>query len=448
MKNKILKQLLLTTMISALVVSTPSIAFAENNSTDAVSDDTTANGTESTYQQAQKELYENYDYDKAEELYKTISDYKNSAAMIKYLDKIKDNRVIDGKFYWQPQEWVILLKQNLIALQESDPFENIAITNGTTDKENGTTYTITLTYDVGEVYVILYGIEFNDDGKPISCKKIEVKGDKGAILSYPATAVLCLTFGTSTTVDKGTGLLKKMTALNPHGEFSENGLTYTFNNDGTNMSFIVEPELIKYTDSDTITKVQKALNDNGYDCGTPDGQLGGKTTESIKKYQTDKGIDVNAAITDELLISLGLKGKPSESESSEDSKTNEESDESTQTTETDTTTADDTIYTKAVEQLGLIQDIINDPSSLKINKARYVPKDLDGDEEYLFDCTFTNETGGVDRKKYACVNGHVYDNDDPSQVKAVIAFIQAWDDDDTIKSIALDAKKLNSLLNS
>ena len=445
MKNKILKQLLLTTMISALTISTPSIAFAENNSTNTVSDDTTASDAESTYQQAQKELYENFAYDKAEELYKTISDYKNSADMIKYLEKIKDNRVVDGKFYWQPQEYVILLKQNLLALQESDPFQNIAITDGTVDKENGTTDTITLTYDVGNVYVILYGIEFNDDKKPISCKKIEVKGDKGSILSYPATAVLCFTFGTSTTVDKGTDLLRRMAELNPHGEFTENGLTYIFNNDGTNMSFIIEPELVKYTDSDTITKVQQALNDNGYDCGTPDGQLGGKTTEAINKYQTDKGIDVNGAITDELLISLGLKEKSIEGD---DSKTNKESSDSTPTISTGTVTADDDIYTKAIEQLGLIQDIINDPSSLKINKARYVPKDLDGDEEYLFDCTFTNESGGVDRKKYACVNGHVYDNDDPSQVKAVTAFIQAWDDDDVIESVALDAKKLNSLLNS
>lgn len=35
----------------------------------------------------------------------------------------------------------------------------------------------------------------------------------------------------------------------------------------------------------TVNAVQKALNSNGYDCGTPDGVAGNKTKIAIKKYQ-------------------------------------------------------------------------------------------------------------------------------------------------------------------
>ena len=62
----------------------------------------------------------------------------------------------------------------------------------------------------------------------------------------------------------------------------------------------------EYKDSATIKVVQQALNSAGYNCGTPDGVAGGKTTEAITKYQTDKGITVNGIITDELLNSLNI----------------------------------------------------------------------------------------------------------------------------------------------
>lgn len=62
----------------------------------------------------------------------------------------------------------------------------------------------------------------------------------------------------------------------------------------------------EYSDSATIKVVQQALNSAGYNCGTPDGVAGGKTTEAITKYETDKGITVNGVITDELLNSLNI----------------------------------------------------------------------------------------------------------------------------------------------
>ena len=62
----------------------------------------------------------------------------------------------------------------------------------------------------------------------------------------------------------------------------------------------------EYSDSATIKVVQQVLNSAGYNCGTPDGVAGGKTTEAITKYETDKGITVNGVITDELLNSLNI----------------------------------------------------------------------------------------------------------------------------------------------
>ena len=61
-----------------------------------------------------------------------------------------------------------------------------------------------------------------------------------------------------------------------------------------------------YTDKDTVKKVQQALNDAGYDCGTPDGAAGKKTKAAITSYQTDKGLTVTGVIDDELLLALGL----------------------------------------------------------------------------------------------------------------------------------------------
>lgn len=62
-----------------------------------------------------------------------------------------------------------------------------------------------------------------------------------------------------------------------------------------------------YTDSETIKKVQAALNEQGYDCGSADGIAGTNTTNQIQKYQTDKGLSVSGTINDELLKSLNIQ---------------------------------------------------------------------------------------------------------------------------------------------
>ena len=61
-----------------------------------------------------------------------------------------------------------------------------------------------------------------------------------------------------------------------------------------------------HKDKETVKAAQQALNDAGYDCGTPDGVAGKKTKKAISDYQTDKGLTVTGTVTDETLAALGL----------------------------------------------------------------------------------------------------------------------------------------------
>lgn len=63
----------------------------------------------------------------------------------------------------------------------------------------------------------------------------------------------------------------------------------------------------EYTDRETVQAVQQALNDAGYDCGTPDGLAGKKTRAAITAYQQDHGLTVTGTATYELLDALGIQ---------------------------------------------------------------------------------------------------------------------------------------------
>ena len=66
-------------------------------------------------------------------------------------------------------------------------------------------------------------------------------------------------------------------------------------------------ELTVYTDQETIQKVQAALNEAGYECGTPDGVAGAKTYEALNAYQKANGLPVSNDITDSLLKKMNLQ---------------------------------------------------------------------------------------------------------------------------------------------
>ena len=60
-------------------------------------------------------------------------------------------------------------------------------------------------------------------------------------------------------------------------------------------------------DADTVMKVQQALNDAGFDCGTPDGKAGPKTYAALNAYQEANGLPVENAITADILSAMGLE---------------------------------------------------------------------------------------------------------------------------------------------
>ena len=67
-----------------------------------------------------------------------------------------------------------------------------------------------------------------------------------------------------------------------------------------------EPPVV-YTDRETVKKVQQALNDAGYNCGTPDGLAGKKTNQAVIDFKAANGIDdATPDITDALLAALGI----------------------------------------------------------------------------------------------------------------------------------------------
>ena len=67
-----------------------------------------------------------------------------------------------------------------------------------------------------------------------------------------------------------------------------------------------EEEQLYNDDSYSIMNMQIALNEAGYDCGTPDGSLGPKTIQAMQAYQEDKGMPVTTDVTASLLISLNV----------------------------------------------------------------------------------------------------------------------------------------------
>ena len=68
-------------------------------------------------------------------------------------------------------------------------------------------------------------------------------------------------------------------------------------------------ETIDYDNSGLIKLVQERQNEQGYDCGTPDGISGNKTKSAIRKVQEEKDVDTTGLIDKVLLQSLGITSK-------------------------------------------------------------------------------------------------------------------------------------------
>ncbi len=55
-----------------------------------------------------------------------------------------------------------------------------------------------------------------------------------------------------------------------------------------------------------VKKVQKTLNDLGYDCGKADGVFGKKTKTALKKFQKDNGLKVDGKIGKQVKKALNI----------------------------------------------------------------------------------------------------------------------------------------------
>ena len=62
----------------------------------------------------------------------------------------------------------------------------------------------------------------------------------------------------------------------------------------------------EYNDKGTVKQVQQALNDAGFNCGTPDGAAGKKTKQAIMDFQAENGLEQTGVIDDALLAALGV----------------------------------------------------------------------------------------------------------------------------------------------
>lgn len=61
-----------------------------------------------------------------------------------------------------------------------------------------------------------------------------------------------------------------------------------------------------YSNSESVKQIQQALNELGYQCGTPNGKMGTKTKQAITQYQKDRGRKATGQISWQLVYDLGL----------------------------------------------------------------------------------------------------------------------------------------------
>lgn len=244
------------------------------------------------------------DFETAAKKLKKLGDYKDSAELAEKYEKIAKCRFYDDKFYWTPQELADTLKYEFDC-------RNMIVSTPTVEAGEYGMYYIHFKYDGEDVLITL--IDVNEDEGYFENIVFAAYSNSG----YFATIFISLYDDDSTMEhSKGitTGLLDEFTAGDDCSIISD-GIIYTFSVVNNNFLYGIRSENYKnnstatteYTDQNTIQKVQQALNDKGYNCGTADGIAGQKTKDAINAYESASGITVNGIITDELLQSLGLK---------------------------------------------------------------------------------------------------------------------------------------------
>ena len=137
MKKRILKVIGLLGVCGILEITTPAVTFAETSTTD-----TSGMSDEEVYERALEYAKKVYKYDKAAELLRTIEGYKDSTELADRYEVMNTNRFIGGRFYWYPEEYALMLKQNIKSLGAEYEAE---VTDEQTDEDGSTIDTITFT---------------------------------------------------------------------------------------------------------------------------------------------------------------------------------------------------------------------------------------------------------------------------------------------------------------
>ncbi len=58
-----------------------------------------------------------------------------------------------------------------------------------------------------------------------------------------------------------------------------------------------------------IRNIQANLNNNGFDAGTPDGNMGDKTVSALKSFQKSVGLPQDGKVTDQVVKELLARNK-------------------------------------------------------------------------------------------------------------------------------------------
>ena len=180
-------------------------------------------------------------------------------------------------------------------------------------------------YEYGK-YPVVNSSSYNDDEYEVKFKDADGNVTECFGISYPQTDRIWLVNDTGVTNAKNhtdyftlddsskiLALLNKDQKLSVFVKAKSGMSTYNFEIDTTGFKEEFAkafPDLSakasSYTDVETIKKVQNALNEAGFNCGTVDGIAGSGTYAALNAYQEANGLPVENLITDDLLAAMGI----------------------------------------------------------------------------------------------------------------------------------------------
>ena len=192
--------------------------------------------------------------------------------------------------------------------------DDASVTSGYRTDSSYTTTSATFTYNYICVVSEGAGLTLNDCwAVPINSvdpEALDLKGPgmyKAAMHFAPGNYSLVPGEG-------GAGFYKIFSAITPEEVYQSGEVTGDVNVRLSSGQYILlsgcsfktapSPAVITYSDKETVKRVQAQLTVIGYDCGTPDGLLGRKTSDAITKFQQDHGLNPLGKITAQTMMVL------------------------------------------------------------------------------------------------------------------------------------------------